>query len=124
VTGSLKQGKIGDLINPQLNPRESMMDESHIFSRLDNDDTISVVPPLSETPDREFDQTLFTNNKLALNLTQSSLAASELCRYIDVTDRDAYHTVKSLLQMTFGKQSDIILFEDFKAFLYEKECFG
>lgn len=38
-------------------------------------------------------------------------------RYIDVSHTDTYHTVLSLLQLTFGKHSDVILFEDFKEFL-------
>ena len=73
------------------------MDESNIFNRLD-DDTISEVPPFAETPDPtdKFDQSLF-NNQPGLNMTQSSLAASELSRYIDVSQTDAYHTVKSLM---------------------------
>lgn len=59
--------------------------------------------------------------------TQSSMATTEfntaVDRYIDVSHADAYHTVRSLLQLTFGKQSDVILFEDFKIFLREWDNF-
>ena len=54
--------------------------------------------------------------------TESSLNTSygaSVDRYMDISSTDSYHTVYSLLQLTFGKQSDVIVFEDFKEFLFQ-----
>ena len=52
--------------------------------------------------------------------TEFSTAVQE---YLKLAHADAYHTVKSLLQLKFGKQSDVIYFDDFKFWLEDHAQF-